>query len=62
MRFKNQGNPTCIVLTLMSTSNSRLYKMVLFNFYMLVVAYSLTERGFRVPPEIRALLLNFLFN
>ena len=62
MRFKNQGNPTCIALILMITPNLRLYKMVVFNFHMLVVAYSLTECGFCVPPEIKALLLNFLFN
>ena len=59
MRFKNQGNPTCISLILMNTPNLRLCKMVLFNFHMFVVTYSLTECGFCVLPEIRPLLLNF---
>ena len=59
MNFKNQGNPTCIALILMNTPNLRLCKMVLFNFHMLVVTYSLTECGFCVSTEIRALLLIF---
>ena len=59
MHLKNQGNPTCIVLTLMNTPNLRLCKMVLFNFHMLVVTYYLTECGFCVSTEIRALLLIF---
>ena len=59
MCFKNQGNPTCISLILMNTPNLRLCKMVLFNFHMFVVTYSLTECGFCVPPEIKPLLLNF---
>ena len=46
MHLKNQGNPTCIVLILMNTPNLRLCKMVLFNFHMLVVTYSLAECGF----------------
>ena len=59
MHLKNQGNPTCIALILMNTPNLRSCKMVLFNFQMLVVTYSLTECSFCVPPEIRALLLIF---